>query len=348
MACVVVSFDNFRPSAAAPRPAPATLVQTAQGYDLIRIGEDTDVQSAMQLAGKSGCTIVHLHQSGLFDFAAQLGARLVFSLHVLQSEQDRLRGTPASRSTEAQARAMQAADALHLPSQAVADLLRISHPELMSKAQVIPLASAAAETTQGAFPETDTRAALVAYVGRFADINGFAQFLQALPELFAQNPALRAVAAGGLPGNPRGESRWRKRWQAMAGIHAQKLDMPGWLSQPQLAALYQRAALLVVPSWFETFGQVVLEGILHGTPLVTTGAGAIAELVDENSALLIEARSSDAIAAGVQDVLDNPRAAQKRARTAYHRAQQAYRWRDRIPAFVELYRSAHAETTIGE
>jgi glycogen(starch) synthase len=123
----------------------------------------------------------------------------------------------------------------------------------------------------------------------------------------------------------------------MAGPHEDRLDMPGWLARDELSALYRRATLLVAPSWFETFGQVILEGMLHGTPILTTGAGAIAELVDEKSALLMEAKSSSAITEGVIEILSNPAAAAIRAQRAQCRADEGYLWSSRLPAFQMLY-----------
>ncbi len=97
-----------------------------------------------------------------------------------------------------------------------------------------------------------------------------------------------------------------------------------------------------MPSWFETFGQVLLEGMLHGTPIVTTGAGALAEQADTDTALLIAPRSKSAIAKGVLQILGDPIGTAQRAALAKRRAMVNYRWEKRIGSILELYREAVA------
>ncbi len=338
----VVSFDDFRPSAKGERNQPARMQKTKAGIEVIRVAPQVDLESAFDQAVKLGAQVLHVHSEGLWEFsqrvAKRLGATIVYSVHVLQAEQDRLRGIGATKSTQAQGRALLEADAIHSPSRTVTELLCQSDPTLRSKIHTIPLAT-------GLWPSVDEErearadlgSPLLLYVGRFADINGFAQFLAALPPLFAERPGLRAIAAGGLPGNERGAQRWRKRWAKMAGDNASRLSMDTWLGRDELSDLYRRATMLVVPSWFETFGQVVLEGMLHGCPIVTTGAGAIGELVDEKSALLIKAQDSTAIREGVLQNLTNPEHARSRADIASAVAHDDYRWASRMPAFRALY-----------
>jgi glycogen(starch) synthase len=340
--CVVVSFDDYRPSEEGSRNQPA-LRESAQGLVIIRVGPDVDLDSALELADAEQCGLVHLHHEGLWDFAERAATRrqvkIVTSVHVLQSEQDRLRGITSTKSTEAQRVALQKSAAIHAPSRAVTDLLCQGDPSLQSKIHTIGLgAQPWAISPKQAGTRAVSSEPLLLYVGRFADINGFQQFLAALPQLFAHKPALRAIAAGGLPGNKRGEKRWHKRWAQMAGDDAPRLEFLSWRGQDELSALYQTATMLIVPSWFETFGQVVLEGMLHRCPLLTTGTGGIGELVDHKSALLIKARNSDAISEGVLQILADPASAQARADRAYTEAQERAPWASQIPAFRELYR----------
>ncbi len=340
MECTVVSFDNFRPSAGHQRDEGAAMDESIHGTPGIRVHEKVALESALELVATLRSSVVHVHHESLWDFGQQaacaLGAGTVFSAHTLQSEQDRLRASAPTRSSEAQAHALVSADLIHAPSSTVAELLCASVPTLRQKVRSIPLASESWPRAQDD-SKRDSGAPMLLYVGRFADINGFAQFLAALPPLFEKVPELTAVAAGGLPGNERGATRWKKRWRKMAGPQEARLQMPGWLERDALSALYRRATLLVVPSWFETFGQVILEGMLHGTPILTTGAGAIAELVDEESARLMEARCSHAIAQGVLETLEHPQEAAMRAQVARLRASEGYLWSSRMPAFLELY-----------
>ena len=56
---------------------------------------------------------------------------------------------------------------------------------------------------------------------------------------------------------------------------ADRVDMPGSVSDEQLAALYAEADLFVLPSRFEGYGMAYAEALAHGLPVVGTTAGAI-------------------------------------------------------------------------
>ena len=62
-----------------------------------------------------------------------------------------------------------------------------------------------------------------------------------------------------------------------------------WLTSEQLAAWYTRADILVVPSWYEPFGMVILEGMLYGLAIVAALAGGPKEiLIGERTGLFYE------------------------------------------------------------
>lgn len=69
--------------------------------------------------------------------------------------------------------------------------------------------------------------------------------------------------------------------EVRAAADAGVLDWLGWVSPGEVAALMADAVCLVVPSeWYETFGLVIMEALAIGTPVVVSGGGAAAELVD--------------------------------------------------------------------
>jgi glycosyltransferase involved in cell wall biosynthesis len=74
----------------------------------------------------------------------------------------------------------------------------------------------------------------------------------------------------------------------------------GRLDDEQLAALYRGARCLVFPSLYEGFGLPILEAMACGTPVVTNGGGATAEIAGD-AAVLVDARSAESVAVGIAE-----------------------------------------------
>lgn len=345
MTCSVLSFDNYRPFAKEGMQAEPESTTLPSGLHLIRLRSAAALPRAMERSVDRRPDIIHVHHGLLWSFGAavakNLGAPTIFTVHVLQSEQDRLRGIESTQSSRAQATALEECSIVHAPSEAVRDLLASEFPSVMNKLRVIRLGHDDWPHAQKAYdqkrfgPEP-----LLLYVGRFADINGFGQLLEALPDVLHAHPTLRVTIAGGLPDNAKSERRWKKRWRDAAGVNSDRVEFAGWIDRDELAKLYAEASMLIVPSWFETFGQVALEGMLHGTPLVATTAGALRELVDETTCHVIEAKSTAAIRDAVSAVLSDPELANAQRIAARSQVAEGQHWHDRIDEFDAMYREA--------
>lgn len=81
----------------------------------------------------------------------------------------------------------------------------------------------------------------------------------------------------------------------------------GWLTSEQLAAWYAEADILVVPSWYEPFGMVILEGILYGLAIVAALVGGPKEiLIGERTGLFCEPKDVATLAAQVIRLIRDP------------------------------------------
>lgn len=356
LGCAVLSFDGWRPRARAHASgtggtgAGAVVAPAREGepgqpeqiIDVLRVSAPADLDAARAFAQAYAPAVLHVHHDMLWPLAAELrallGARAVLTVHVLQAEQDRLRGlAQGTLSSAAQARALAEADVVLAPSQAVAVRLAGAVPD--TRLALVPLGVAhedmAAARAAAAAPRSGQ---LVLYAGRFADINGTAELFAAIPRIAARVPGARFAVAGGLPENRKAEARWLRRWreQAPADVQA-RVTFPGWLPRDALSALYAEAAVLLAPSWFETFGLVVLEAMLHGVPVVATSAGALTErIAHERTGLLSAARDVDSLVENAARVLDDHALAARLGAAAAVEAQR-YTWDAALPALRQAY-----------
>jgi glycosyltransferase involved in cell wall biosynthesis len=76
------------------------------------------------------------------------------------------------------------------------------------------------------------------------------------------------------------------------------------LPNNELVALYNAAALLVLPSFYEGFGLPVLEAMACGTPVVCSGRGSLPEIAGD-AALLVNPDDLDGLSAAMERTLED-------------------------------------------
>jgi glycosyltransferase involved in cell wall biosynthesis len=326
----VVSFDSWR-----PKKSSSHGVQPAvRDGNVVRLSSPTQLESGLALAAESDADVVHVHHSMLWDFAGELKSRLscpsVFTVHVAQQKQSELRGLEEPTLSErAQVRAINEADAVTAPSRSVASWLREHHDNVGERLHTIGLGTYAG-------PAVPRSGGPVVYVGRFADINGTAELVEALATVAAERKETRFEIAGGCPENPRAQRRWNERLREAIGDD--RLTLHGWVAWPELVELYRRAAVVVIPSWFETFGQVAAEAMAFGAPIVATNVGALAEhLAHEVTALMSPARDVPALVGNISRILDQPELAEIIARRGAEEAGRLFDWPQKACDYRDLY-----------
>lgn len=127
---------------------------------------------------------------------------------------------------------------------------------------------------------------ILLYVGRIApekDIGTLTMAMQHLPAELQSR--IHWVIVGDGPLLP------KMRQQAPANV-----TFTGYLHGDELAHMYASADLFVFPSCTETFGNVVLEAMASGLPVLAANAGGVRDLVaDHRSGILFEPGRADAL-----------------------------------------------------
>ena len=108
------------------------------------------------------------------------------------------------------------------------------------------------------------------------------------------------------------------------------------LEVSELAALYRSAALVVVPSLHEGFCLPALEAMACGTPMVTTTAGALPELV-QGCAVMVPPGDPGALARAIQDLLADAPLRERLAEAGRARALREYTWSRTAARTAEAY-----------
>jgi len=160
----------------------------------------------------------------------------------------------------------------------------------------------------------------VLFVGRLEKRKGLEHLLRAWPRVRAAVPRARLLVVGGGR-RLEGYRRWVRahRWSEVHFI--------GYVSADDLVRYYQTSDIFCAPSTGqESFGIVLLEAMAAGRAIVASRIPGYAEVVQDGAeGLLVEPRSSSALAAGLIRLLEDADA--RRAMGERGRAKAgAYDW----------------------
>jgi glycosyltransferase involved in cell wall biosynthesis len=83
-----------------------------------------------------------------------------------------------------------------------------------------------------------------------------------------------------------------------------RISVPGYVSNADLAGYYARAAIFAFPSLDEGFGMPVLEAMAAGAPVIASNSSALPEVAGD-AALLVDPEDTEALATALRSVIEN-------------------------------------------
>ena len=143
-------------------------------------------------------------------------------------------------------------------------------------------------------PGATTREPLILFVGAIQKRKNIARLVKA----FEQVPAgWRLALAGATDGYGASE----ELRAVEASVRRADIDVLGYVSAEQRAALYSRASIFAFPSLDEGFGIPVLEAMAYGVAVVTSNCSALPEVAGD-AALLVDPCNVEQLGAALAQV----------------------------------------------
>lgn len=166
--------------------------------------------------------------------------------------------------------------------------------------------------------------------GRLSRYKGQLELVESMPKVLAAFPNAQFLFAGydspelgdlRVPGcSTIGQVLERRTAELGVSRQAHFLGATSGMSE-----LYAAADVVVVPSWAEPFGLVVVEAMAAAKPVVGTDAGAIPELVQGGTTgLLVPPREPVALAAAIERLLRDPALRRRMGEAARARADEHF------------------------
>ncbi|MGO9599605.1 MAG: glycosyltransferase family 4 protein [Isosphaeraceae bacterium] len=223
------------------------------------------------------------------------------------------------RRVKAEGEAIRDADLVVAPSHHVLEETRAYYGLKLERAEVIPY-PAPRSSQRWRLDQADPK--LVLFVGRFDRHKGGDLIIDAFARLLSRVPDARLRFVGPDRGFLDSSGRaWHieeyLRERLPGALESKQVEWMGFQPFPALSALRCQALLTVVCSRFENLPLAVLETMSLGCPLVAARTGGIPEVVEhESNGLLHQAGDSEALAAQILRLLDDPPRAAELGRQA--------------------------------
>ncbi|MGY1634376.1 glycosyltransferase family 4 protein [Geodermatophilus sp. SYSU D01186] len=174
------------------------------------------------------------------------------------------------------------------------------------------------------------RASIVVTTSADVPLKGLVHLLEAVAKLRTERQVRLTVVGTARPGGPAEAALDR------LGLR-DAVRFTGPLPEADLVALLQGAAVVAIPSLYEGFSLPAIEAMACGTPLVTTDAGALPEVVGSKAGLRVPAGDVGELTAALQLVLDSPSLGEQLGRAGRRRVLASYTWRSTAERTAEWY-----------
>ena len=297
-------------------PLPETTAHTvetrlAAGATIFEVSWFQGIESVAQIVTMWRPDVLHLHSFWLWPIAQALRdwvkKPLVYTVHSLDRAEYELGHGPPETLTQwvGQESVIRDADRVIALTQSERELLKQYCPGVEERIRVVGNGiEEIAIRPQAKGPGRDTPTVL--FSGRFVEQKGIHELIEAICIVLAQAPAVRFVLAGG---HRHCTGAQMESWLLPARLypHRAQIKFTGWLTPWEMETWYRAADILVVPSWYEPFGMVILEGMLHGLAVAASAVGGPTEILDHgHTGVLFAPRDAGALAKAVLQLTNDP------------------------------------------
>ena len=199
-----------------------------------------------------------------------------------------------------------------------------------ARVQVIPVGIDPAEFTPpppGRPRDTDS---ILVITSADVPLKGLVHLLEALAKLRTERDVRLTVVGTARPGGPAEAALDRLALR-------DAVRFTGSVPEAELVRLLQTASVLAIPSLYEGFSLPAIEAMACATPLVTTDAGALPEVVGDDAGLRVRAGDVGELTAALQQVLDSPELAARLGAAGRERALDLFTWRATAQRTADWY-----------
>ena len=116
---------------------------------------------------------------------------------------------------------------------------------------------------------------------------------------------------------------------------AHRVDFTGKVDYSELVSLYSRKSILVMSSLYEGFGLPAAEAMACNTPVVATTAGALKEVVSDDTGILVPPGDAGALCRAIEKLLGDEK--KEMGIKGRRRVEKYYAWPVAAACTLDVY-----------
>ena len=182
------------------------------------------------------------------------------------------------------------------------------------------------------FSEPNNETANVSFLGRIGERKGTFDLLNAI-ELLNKNTNIQFRV------NIAGDGEIEKCKKYIKDKELYNVKYLGWINEEERNRLLQKTDILILPSYYESFGMVLIEAMSYKIPVIGGNAGSIPNVITNNfDGLLVEPGNVTDIANKLEYLLCNPKIRVKMGQNGYKSVCEKYSSKYFSQKLDELYK----------
>ena len=312
---------------------------TAKTVKVFLISWENAIEDSIRLIRTLKPDIVHLHTFLLFPVAyaikKEIGTPIVYTVHAFERAHDNKNSLDYLLQSQTQDALIALADLVIVLSQTEREL--VSHYCKESSSRIRMVGNG---TGMDGFPYNQPRDPhLVLYSGRFDKNKGVEDLLAAIPYVVERDPQVNFVFVGG-PLNV-SMQEIRRQWLDDSLPCKHRVTFTGYVPREELLKWYSKAGILVVPSSYDTFPLVILDGMHHGLAVVASSIGGALDIIRHGeTGLLFTPKDIGSLVNCIVLLLKQPDLRCQIGSNAAKEIQKNWLWSNIVDKLLVIYREA--------
>ena len=317
------------------------------GVTIFHVPSHIPIEAGVRVVRTWKPDVVHLHVYWLWPAARAIqertGVPLVYHVHSLDRAEYEIGHGPSECATQwmVQEEVIASADRVIALTLSESELLSDYCPRVQAKVRIVGNGIDDNTIARAAVSKARKKdSSLVLYTGRFVERKGVRELIAAIPRVLEQAPATRFVLAGG---HRHCSGSDMEHWWLPPELkrYRDHIHFTGWLTPAQLVEWYLAADVLAVPSWYEPFGMVILEGMLYGLPIVAAAVGGPSEILEHGrTGILCPPKDAEALGDAILKLVMDASLREQIGVAAAAEVRDRWLWPHVVRKMREVYREA--------